>query len=164
MEKERLKYTINRLDHYYDSVNNKTAVYIGINTIITGSAIAITTQIQEVLELDFWLQFLMAAIIGLGLLSLMMLSWASIPYLDSKKKIESVYYFDTIAQMKRKDFYESSENLDKKGNLKDLRNQVFELSQGLRRKFLKLKWVGKLLIAQFIILALFTMLLIKTIY
>lgn len=164
MEKERLEYTINRLDHYYDSVNNKTAVYIGINTIITGGAIALTTQIQEVLEMEFWLQFLIATIIGLGLVSLMILSWASIPYLDSKKKIESVYYFGTIAQMKRKDFYEASENLDKKGNLKDLRNQVFELSGGLKIKFLKLKWVGKLLIAQFIILALFTTLLIKTIY
>lgn len=164
MEKERLDYTVNRLDHYYDSVNNKTAVYIGINTIITGGAIALTTQIQDILGMESGLQILIAIIIGFGLLSLMILAWASIPYLDSKKKIDSLYYFGAIAQMKRNEFFEASQKMDKKENLKDLRNQVFEMSRGLKRKFIKLKWVGRLLIAQFIILALFTILLIKTIY
>ena len=50
MEKKRLEYTVNRLDHYYDSVNNKTAVYIAINTFITGGTITLITQIQELLN------------------------------------------------------------------------------------------------------------------
>lgn len=55
MEKERLEYTMTRLDHYYDSVNNKTAVYIAINTFITGGAITLLTQIQELLDKEIWL-------------------------------------------------------------------------------------------------------------
>ena len=61
MEKERLEYTVNRLDHYYDSVNNKTAVYIAINTFITGGTITLITQIvelpnQETIYCFFWRQ------------------------------------------------------------------------------------------------------------
>ena len=44
MEKDRLKYTINRFDHYFDSVNNKSAVYIAINTFITGGIIVNTGE------------------------------------------------------------------------------------------------------------------------
>lgn len=165
MEKERLEYTISRLDHYYDSVNNKTTVYIGINTIITGGAITLTTQIHEILSREVALQVFIAIIIAFGLASLLILAWASIPYLDGKKKkSDSLYYFGSIAKMGRKEFFDLSEKMGKKEDLKDLRNQVYELSCGLKMKFLKLKWVGRLLIAQFLLLALFTIILILTIY
>ena len=50
-EKDRLEYTINRFDHYFDSVNNKSAVYIAINTFITGGIIVLLTQTNIVKDL-----------------------------------------------------------------------------------------------------------------
>lgn len=161
MEKERLEYTVNRLDHYYDSVNNKTAVYIAINTFITGGTITLLTQIQDLIDKENWLLFFLAAIITLGVGSLILLALASMPYFSSKSDIESLYYFASIAQKGPREFFELSKNQNIKGNLKDLRNQVYVLSKGLKSKFRKLKWACGLLIIQFVLLAPLTYILIK---
>ncbi|MGF1558976.1 MAG: Pycsar system effector family protein [Flavobacteriaceae bacterium] len=160
MEKERLEYTINRLDHYFDSVNNKTAVYIAINTFLTGGIITLVTQVKEILVQQFWLQFLVGFILILGIISLILLAWASIPYFSTNTKFDSLYYFASISSKKFQDFSENSEGQNKKDDLKDLRNQVHLMSTGLTKKFLKLLWVGVLLIAQFMLLGPFTYLLI----
>ncbi len=39
MEFERLIFCINRYDHYYDSVNNKSNVFLVISTFIVGGLI-----------------------------------------------------------------------------------------------------------------------------
>jgi len=127
MEKERLEYTIGRLDHYFDSVNNKTAVYIAINTFITGGVITLITQIKETMAQHFWLLFVVGVILLLGIFSLIILALASIPYISPNTKIDSLYYFGSIGD----------------------------------KKFSKLTWVGILLIAQFILLAPLTYLLIS---
>ncbi|WP_026753669.1 Pycsar system effector family protein [Sediminibacter sp. Hel_I_10] len=161
MEKERLEYTVNRLDHYYDSVNNKTAVYIAINTFITGGTITLITQIQELPNQENYLLFFLAAIITLGVGSLILLALASMPYFSAKSEIESLYYFASIGQKEPDEFFDLSKNQTKKGNLKDLRNQVYILSKGLKSKFRKLKWACVLLIIQFMLLAPSTYILIK---
>ncbi len=161
MEKERLEYTVSRLDHYYDSVNNKTAVYIAINTFITGGAITLLTQIQELLDKEIWLLIFLAAIILFGVGSLILLALASMPYFSPKSDVESLYYFASIAQKDKKEFFALSKKQDKKEDVKDLRNQVFVLSQGLKSKFKKLKWACGLLIIQFVLLAPLTYILIK---
>lgn len=161
MEKERLEYTVNRLDHYYDSVNNKTAVYIAINTFITGGAITLLTQIQKLLYKENWLLLSFASIIVLGVISLILLALASMPYFSPKSDIESLYYFASIGQKRPEEFFELSKNQSKKDDLNDLRNQVFILSKGLKSKFKKLKWACGLLIIQFVLLAPLTYILIK---
>lgn len=161
MEKERLEYTINRLDHYYDSVNNKTAVYIAINTFITGGTITLLTQIQDLLNKEIWVLILLAGIIALGVGSLILLALASMPYLSPKSEIESLYYFDSIAEKSVQEFFDLSKEQSKKGDKKDLRNQVYVLSKGLKLKFKKLKWACGLLIIQFVLLAPLTYILIK---
>ncbi|CAM4076291.1 Pycsar system effector family protein [Zobellia nedashkovskayae] len=161
MEKERLEYTVNRIDHYFDSVNNKTAVYIAINTFLTGGVITLITQIKEMLTQQFWLQFIIGSILVLGIISLILLAWASIPYFSPNTKFDSLYYFASISDKKFQIFSEKSEEQNKKGDLKDLRSQVHLMSIGLTKKFRKLTWVGVLLIAQFILLAPLTYLLIS---
>lgn len=161
MEKERLEYTITRLDHYYDSVNNKTAVYIAINTFITGGAITLLTQIQELLDKEIWLLIFLAGIIAFGVVSLILLALASMPYLSPKSEIESLYYFESIAEKSDQEFFDLSKEQDKKEDKKDLRNQVYVLSKGLKAKFKKLKWACGLLIIQFLLLVPLTYILIK---
>ncbi|MBW8201904.1 Pycsar system effector family protein [Flagellimonas abyssi] len=162
MEKERLEFTINRLDHYYDSVNNKTAVYIALNTFITGGAITFMTQIQELMAKEPWLVVNLVVIITCGVISLVLLAMASMPYLSPSPIFGSLYYFGSIGQKQPEEYFEQSKKQGAKGDKRDLRNQVHILSQGLNAKFKKLKWACQLLLAQFALLAPLTFLLIKT--
>ena len=149
-EKQRLEYTIGRFDGYFDSVNNKSAAYIAINTFITGGAITLLTQFEGVASTHPWYQPIMGAILSLGVISLVLLAWASIPYFTNKS--DSLYYFGAIGDKSLSEFSELSKDQKQKKNLLDLREQAYVLSKGLTQKFTKLKWAGRLLLLQFILL------------
>ena len=151
MEKQRLEYTINRFDHYFDSVNNKTAVYIAINTFLVGSIITTYVTIEKDI-ICFSMMFKVLIVISflLGLATLILLVIASIPFFS--KDSNSMYYFGGISNMSKEKFNSCSKKLTRKKELIDLRNQVHTLSLGLSNKFIKLKLAGKLLIIQFIML------------
>jgi hypothetical protein len=152
MEKDRLKYTINRFDHYFDSVNNKSAVYIAINTFITGGIIVLITQTNIVKDLIILGQITIWFLLLTGIINLIVLSVASIPFFSTKPK--SIYYFGAISKMTLSDFNKTSKNYTQKEELKDLRSQAFVLSEGLAKKFTKLKLAGILLVIQFSMLLL----------
>lgn len=160
MEKDRLKCTINRFDHYFDSVNNKTAVYIAINTFITGGVIVLLTQTEIVKDLIIAGQVIVWLLLITGIINLIVLSIASIPFFSTKPK--SIYYFGAISKMTQSDFNKTSKNYTQKEELKDLRSQAFVLSEGLTKKFTKLKLAGILLVIQFsMLLLILTTILIK---
>jgi hypothetical protein len=150
MEKDRLEYSINRFDHYFDSVNNKSAVYIAINTFITGGIIALLTQTEIVCEMSTMGKISIGLLLFIGILSLIILSIASIPFFS--KKPDSLYYFGAISEMKQSEFNEISKHYSDKEELKDLRSQVYILSKGLTTKFSRLKLAGILLVVQFFLL------------
>ncbi|MBO3099496.1 Pycsar system effector family protein [Gelidibacter pelagius] len=150
MEKDRLKYTINRFDHYFDSVNNKSAVYIAINTFITGGIIVLLTQTDFVYNMSKIGKFGVATLLLMGVLSLIILSVASIPFFS--KKPDSLYYFGSISKMKQSEFNKTSKSYTEKDGLQDLRTQTYILSKGLTKKFTWLKLAGIFLVIQFILL------------
>lgn len=150
MEKDRLKYTIGRFDHYYDSVNNKSAVYIAINTFITGGIIVLLTQTTLVCEMLEFGKLCIGLLLFIGIASLIILSLASIPFISIKPK--SLYYFGSVSQMKQSEFNKVSEEYSEKDELEDLRSQTYILSKGLTKKFTKLRLAGALLVTQFILL------------
>jgi len=150
MEKDRLQYTIGRFDHYFDSVNNKSAVYIAINTFITGGIIVLLTQTNIVCEMSGFEKFCIGLLLFIGIASLIILSLASIPYFS--KKPDSLYYFGSVSQMKQSEFNKTSEEYSSKEELKDLRTQTYILSKGLTKKFTRLRLAGILLVTQFILL------------
>lgn len=149
MEKDRLIYTINRFDHYFESVNNKTAVYIAINTFVLGGILAGYVNVnQYIKKYEDIFNVILCLILGLGLITLIILVLASIPYFS--KKPNSLFYFGTIGSLSKEDFIKQSKKYDSKDELKDLRNQVHILSKGLNKKFERLKLSGNLLVFQFI--------------
>mgnify|MGYP005990600667 CR=1 FL=1 len=149
MEKDRLIYTISRFDHYFESVNNKTAVYIAINTFVLGGILAGYVNVnQYIKEYEDIFNIIFSLILGLGLITLIILILASIPYFS--KKPNSLFYFGTIGPLSKDDFIEKSKKYDSKDELKDLRGQVHILSKGLNKKFERLKLSGHLLVIQFI--------------
>lgn len=151
MEKERLLFSINRFDHYFESINNKTTVYIALNTFILGGIITGYITVQDhILKYAICFKVLLSLEMIIGIRTLILLTWASIPYFS--KSTKSSYYFGIIGSQSKKDFIEYSKKIDAKQELKDLRNQVHTLSIGLNKKFTKLKIAGKLIVLQFILL------------
>ena len=144
-EKDRLLYSINRFDHYFESVNNKTAVYLAMNTFLLGGII---TGYITVLAFEMFL----------GVVGLMVITIASIPYFS--KDSDSLYYFGGIGSMNKEKFFNCSKSISKKNEMNDLRNQVHTLSKGLNLKFTRLKISGWLIFSQFVILSLLILILI----
>lgn len=151
MEKERLIFSIGRFDHYFDSVNNKIAAYIALNTFLVGGIVAGFIAVQEhiciYLEL---LNTLLTIIVLLGIINLIISIRASTPYLNGDT--QSVFYFGSVGKMKYEEFTEISSKMKEKEEIEDLRNQAYNLSRGLNKKFRRLRWSGNLLLIQFIIL------------
>lgn len=151
-EKDRLLYSISRFDHYFDSVNNKSAVYLAMNTFLLGGIITGYISVQEhVCQLRTLFNILLTIEMLLGIIGLLIITAASIPYFS--KESDSLYYFGGIGSMSKEKFFECSKDLGKKDELRDLRNQVHTLSQGLNMKFTRLKISGWLIFSQFVILS-----------
>lgn len=149
-EIERLKYTIDRFDHYYDSINSKGALFLALQTFITGGLITSYPLLMKSMNKGIiWMHMNMASLIILGVLILILVVYSTMPYLS--KGIESLFYFGSIADQNKDEFYKNSKSLKKKKELNDLRNQVHGLAGGLSKKFEKLSWAGKLFILQFIL-------------
>lgn len=158
-EKARLLYAINRFDHYFESVNNKTAVYLAMNTFLIGGIITGYISVQEhICKYPTLFNTLMTIEMILGTIGLLVMTVASIPYFS--KDSDSLYYFGGIGSMDKEKFFECSKNLNRNGEMEDLRNQVHTLSRGLNMKFVRLKISGWLIFSQFIILAFLILILI----
>lgn len=152
-EKERLNFNVTRFDHYYDTINNKIAVYIGINTFLLGSVLgAYLTINNKIINCKSELDFLIETFTFIGLITIAVLIYASVPFLNYKSS--SLYYFGTIAKNTLEEYKTRSKERDEKGDLKDLREQVYFLSKGLKKKFTILKWTGYSMLFQVIVLVL----------
>lgn len=148
MEKERLKYCIDRFDHYYDSVNNKSSVFLGLSTFIVGGFVAGYFLVDQYVDCGFWAHMLMIVLIGLGVATMIIVVTAATPFFG--KDGDSIYFFGSISCMEIGGFCTKSEAMiDADAELKDLRYQVHQLACGLKGKFKKLKIAGVLFTIQF---------------
>ena len=159
MEKERLQFCINRFDHYYDSINNKVAVFLGLGTFVLGGTVATYPYLLQNVNCTFWIHISIGLPILLGLINLLMIISVSMPHLGKRGK--SLFYFASISSMSKSTFYDQSASYSKESELTDLREQTRELSTGLSRKFQKLKIVGLLFRIQFILFIPLIILVIK---
>lgn len=159
MEKERLKYCIDRFDHYYDGVNNKSSVFLGLSTFIVGGLIAAYFAVGPYINCGFWTHALMVILIGLGVAIMIIVVMAATPFLG--KDTKSLHFFSDIACLDGADFcIRSAAPCTDEDELKDLRNQVHQLAKGLTGKFKKLKAAGTLFAIQFVLfIALFLIIL-----
>jgi len=148
MEKERLKFSIERFDHYYDSVNNKSNIILGFCTLFFGALIAIHPKIITIPGINNTIMVNYAILISLSYTSMVLLIITSIPYLNSNGK--SVHFFQSITSMGKSTFMEKSEKMNELDELKDLRKQVYHLASGLTKKFKRLKIALTILVIQLI--------------
>jgi len=146
---EHLKFCIERFDHYYDSVNNKSALFLAVNTFIVGGLMAIYPSIQTAFDCGFWINGNFTAIVFSGLISILFTLSAGIPFLAKPSK--SHLYFESIARFSLADFKASVSALNAQELQNDYTEQIHQLSIGLRNKFIRLRWAGYLIFLEFIL-------------
>ena len=150
MEKERLLFCIGRYDHYYDSVNNKSSVFLGLSTFIVGGLIVGFFAIRDFVLCTPWIYLLMIILILIGIVIMIVVILAATPFIS--KGTDSLHYFGSISCQSHDEFSARSiESISLEDELKDLRVQVHQLACGLSSKFLRLKTAGILFTVQFVL-------------
>lgn len=138
---EMLKHTMERYDHYYDSVNNKGNLYLTLNTFLFGGIITAYYNIKESLvwKCDI-LFFVWAALICCGL-SLLFTLWAIIPYLSRQKNSikNSLLYFGDVSNVSIGSFTKKYAEITEDKVYEDFLQQVHLLAIGLQNKFRRLQ-------------------------
>lgn len=149
MEKERLRFCIGRFDQYYDSVNAKSNVQLALGIFVTGGLISLYPWMQQKVNCTLGVHLLLGAEILVGLTAVLLTLLATAPYLASRGT--SLHYFGCIARLSERQFANQSQRMTDPEEIEDLRAQVSALAKGLRAKFVKLRIVSWLIIAQFIL-------------
>jgi len=150
MEKERLHFCIGRYDNYYDSVNNKSSVFLGLSTFIVGGLVAGYFCLPDYVNCTWPICSLIITLILLGILIMIVVVLAAIPFVAAGT--DSLHYFGSISCLGHDDFCDKSGTRSTdEAELKDLRTQVHQLACGLTSKFRKLKCAGILFTTQFLL-------------
>lgn len=153
---EHAGFMINRFDHYNDSVNNKGAFYIGLNTFLLGGLCVGFVSLYDKLEKPFYLWVLLIAFALCSIASIILTIIAINPYLASGNELSrnrSLIFFGSIAEYKKDNYMQAFKQQEDERSLDDMITQVWLLSKGLTKKYRRLKWAGFLLIVEFILLA-----------
>jgi hypothetical protein len=149
MEKERLKFCIERFDYYFDTVNNKSAVFLALGTFMVGGLVASYPYLKENVNCTIWLHFFFLLSVALGLTAMIIVIMATTPYLSTQSS--SKFYFYSIAAITEESFCIDSKAYSDQDELSDLRVQVHRLASGLKKKFKRLRVAGILYTLMFFV-------------
>lgn len=136
-----LKHTMDRYDHYYDSVNNKANVFLTLNTFLVGGIITGYYSIKDQLECGFDLYFFVLTGLIFSLLSIGFSLWATMPYLSKQADSlnGSVIFFGNVANISFQSFKKMYDDMTNENQFEDYLQQVHLLALGLQNKFYRLK-------------------------
>lgn len=156
MEKkiENLKFILARLDTYIESTQNKSNLYLVLNTIILGGVITIISVLKD-LNCSWYLIVLLAIIAMASILSIIITLFVINPYIkNSIEKEKSIFFFNDIASCSVLTNYEKLiEDNDDTKFVHDLCSQIYSIAKGLNSKYNKLKIVGYTIVGEFFLLA-----------
>jgi hypothetical protein len=152
---EHSKFLIERFDHYYDSVNNKGAFLLGINTFLLGGVCAGYISLIDKVKIDMYLTALSILTVVPCLISIFLTICAITPYLKDNHLNDdnpSLFFFGGIARHECQYFIEKYERLEEPDILNDSVRQIHSLARGLSSKFSYLKKASAFLKIEFIVL------------
>lgn len=156
MEKkiENLKFILTRLDTYIESTQNKSNLYLVLNTIVLGGVITIISVLKD-LNCIGYLIILLIIIAMASILSIIITLFVINPFMkNSIEKKKSIFFFSDIASCSILAEYEKQiEDDDDAKLVHDLCSQIYSISKGLNSKYNKLKFVGYSIAGEFILLA-----------
>lgn len=153
---EMLKHTMDRYDHYYDSINNKGNLYLTLNTFLLGGIITGYYSVKDALVGDIYsVLFVLLALISC-LSSIAYTLWAIIPYLS--KQADSIngsaIYFGNVSNLSIQSLKKMYNDMTDADAYEDYVQQVHLLAIGLQNKFCRLQKATYLLAACFLFIVL----------
>lgn len=149
---DTLKHTMDRYDHYYDSINNKGNLFLTLNTFLLGGMITGYYSIKAEIANQCGVKFFVWIGLICCLLSLGYTLWAIIPYLNKQadRVNGSVINFSNVSNISFNDFKQMYSHITDKKRYEDYVHQVYLLACGLQKKFGRLKTATYLLAGCFI--------------
>lgn len=144
---EMLKHSIDRYDHYFDSINNKGNLFLTLNTFLLGGIITGYYSIKDNIVGQNDLIFFVWIALILCLLSIGATLQAIIPYVNKQADCVngSVLNFNNVANLSYASFKRMYEDLTEIKKYDDYIEQSYLLAKGLHKKFTKLKTATYLL-------------------
>jgi hypothetical protein len=149
---EMLKHTMDRYDHYYDTINNKGNLFLTLNTFLLAGIITGFYSIKETVVHRFDILFFIWLGLIFCLLSIGFTLWAIIPYLNKQTDSVdgSVINFGNVSNISFTSFKKMYEGNTETRRFEDYLQQVYLLALGLQRKFCRLQIATYLLGACFL--------------
>ena len=143
---ENLKFILERYDHYIESVQSKSNLYITLNTFFLTGAVTLFAGFKDQLNecLTVWL----LVIISISIISLIYTLLALIPQ-TKKTGQDSVIFFGNVAEMNQPDeYYKSIKDMDENAFKKDLAQQIQQVAKIVCKKHIHLRNTNQFLIVQ----------------
>jgi hypothetical protein len=164
---EEAKFIISRYDHYYESINSKSNLYLALNTFIIGGMITGFYALSEKQELGSIFQYLFYAIVLINFISILFTLSAIRPFLNKRRnkssnKNNSIYYFGEVAKYESNSYTQAFSNRTEQELIEDAASQIHELAIGLKNKYNRIYLASVFIGVQaFLILIFATLLTIK---
>ncbi len=138
---ETLKHTMDRYDHYYDSINNKGNLILALNIFLLSGIITGYYSIKGEVVCGFGILFFMWSGLLFCLLSIACSLWATLPYLSkqSDRINGSVIYFGSVANLSFQRFNQKYSEMTDENRYEDYLQQVHLLAIGLQKKFRRIQ-------------------------
>lgn len=138
---EMLKHTMDRYDHYYDSINNKGNLFLTLNTFLLGGIVTGYYSIKNQIVCSFDILFFVWAGLILCVLSIGFSLWATVPYLSKQadSRNGSVIYFGNVANVSFQSFKQMYNDVSEGKRYEDYLQQLYLLALGLQAKFRRLQ-------------------------
>ncbi len=151
---EVLRHTMDRYDHYYDSVNNKGNLFFTLDTFLFGGIITGYYSIKDEICCDVLTHVLVWSALVFCSSSILFVLRAITPYVNkpSLKFKNSILNFSCVAAVSHDDFKTAYEQLDQQNAYEDYLRQVHLLAIGLQKKFKYLKRAAICLALVFLII------------
>jgi hypothetical protein len=161
---EHTKFIIGRFDTYIESTQTKSNLYLALNTAILGGIItsAASTKPEDVTLFSL---IILGIIALLAVVSITITLIAITPYLQSASdKNSSIVFFQDVTNFTFEEYVDKINDISDKKFLLDLTCQAYSLAGGLKAKYQKLFYAGRIIIVEFVLLLIYAITLItKTI-
>lgn len=147
---ENLKFVLERCDHYIESIQSKSNLYIALNTFVLTGVITMILSVDKN-KVDNLMYFILVSMVIVSCCSIIRVLIALTPYLKTKNN-QSLIFFGDISKTEFSTFEDSYKNVTEEEFRDDLICQVYSVSKGLSKKYKELKSAGWLVVVQFVLI------------
>jgi Family of unknown function (DUF5706) len=156
---EQTKFIIGRFDTYIESTQTKSNLYLALNTTILGGIITIAASTKPE-DVTLFALIVLSSIALLAVVSITITLIAITPYLKSTSNSSSVVFFQDVTNFTFEEYADKINDISDKKFLLDLTCQAYSLAGGLKAKYQKLFYAGRIIIAEFVFLLIYLITLI----